>query len=66
LEDQLEQTAAAAAADSSSREQYNYQQLRELAADYIREHKYVCIFSVKPCVDLPSVSVLNRKIVRHW
>jgi OTU domain-containing protein 6 len=40
LEDQLEQTAAAAAADSSSsREQYNYQQLRELAAEYIREHK---------------------------
>jgi hypothetical protein len=34
------QTAAAAAADSSSsREQYNYQQLRELAAEYIREHK---------------------------
>jgi hypothetical protein len=42
LEDQLEQTAAAAAAGSngsSEQQQYNYQELRELAADYIREHK---------------------------
>jgi V8-like Glu-specific endopeptidase len=41
LEDQLEQTAAAADNGSSSeqQQQYNYQQLRELAADYIREHK---------------------------
>jgi hypothetical protein len=41
LEDQLEQTAAAAAAggSSSSEQQLNYQELRELAAEYIREHR---------------------------
>lgn len=40
LEDQLEQTTAAAADNGSSNEQqYSYQELRELAADYIREHK---------------------------
>jgi non-ribosomal peptide synthetase component F len=45
LEDQLEQTAAAAAAAagniSSEQQQLNYQELRELAAEYIREHKCV-------------------------
>lgn len=39
LEDQLEQTTAAADNSSSNEQQYNYQELRELAADYIREHK---------------------------
>lgn len=41
LEDQLDQTAASGCSSSGSEQQLNYQELRELAAEYIREHKCV-------------------------
>jgi hypothetical protein len=39
LEDQLQQTAAGDDSSSSAQQQPDYQQLRELAAEHIRQHR---------------------------